>query len=105
MSKVTSKLQVTLPKAVADQLGISPGDEIDWEIAGEAIRVIPVTKRRRVKDGAQTRVGLFDQATRRQRKRESMVDPVLVRTAQSGRGWTREDLYTRGNNRTGSRKS
>ena len=30
MAKVTSKLQVTLPKALADQYGIEPGDEIGW---------------------------------------------------------------------------
>jgi AbrB family looped-hinge helix DNA binding protein len=105
MSKVTSKLQVTLPKAMAEQLGINPGDEIDWEIAGEMLRVIPAAKRRRVKGGTQAQVGLFDQATRRQRKRESMVDPALLRTAQSGRGWTREGLYSRGNSRSGGRKS
>ena len=105
MSKVTSKLQVTLPKAVAEQLGINPGDEIDWEIAGEVLRVIPTAKRQRVKGGTRARVGLFDQATRRQRKRESMVDPALLRTAQSGRGWTRK-IYTAAEiARSGGRKS
>jgi AbrB family looped-hinge helix DNA binding protein len=105
MSKVTSKLQVTLPKAIAEQLGIHPGDEIDWEIAGEAVRVMPAGKRRQLKDRSQTRVGLFDQATRRQKKRESGVDPALLRTAPSGRGWMRGDLYSRGNSRSGARKS
>ncbi len=27
---MTSKLQVTIPKAVAEQFGIRPGDKIDW---------------------------------------------------------------------------
>jgi AbrB family looped-hinge helix DNA binding protein len=99
MSKVTSKLQVTLPKAVADQLGIKPGDEIDWEIAGEVIRVIPVSKRRktkREKEDFRTRLRLFDQATQRERERESTMDPALLEATQTGRGWTREDLYNRG---------
>jgi AbrB family looped-hinge helix DNA binding protein len=41
MSKVTSKYRVTLPKAIAEQYGIRPGDEIDWVPAGDVIRVIP----------------------------------------------------------------
>ena len=41
MAKVTSKLQLTVPKAIADRYGIRPGDELDWVPAGDAIRVIP----------------------------------------------------------------
>jgi bifunctional DNA-binding transcriptional regulator/antitoxin component of YhaV-PrlF toxin-antitoxin module len=41
MSKVTSKLQVSLPKALAERYGIRPGDDIKWEGAGDIIRVIP----------------------------------------------------------------
>jgi bifunctional DNA-binding transcriptional regulator/antitoxin component of YhaV-PrlF toxin-antitoxin module len=40
MSKVTAKLQVTLPKALAEKYGIVPGSEIVWEAAGDAIRVL-----------------------------------------------------------------
>ena len=40
MAKVTSKLQLTLPKAIADQYKIRPGDDLDWLPAGEAIRVV-----------------------------------------------------------------
>ena len=98
MSKVTSKLQVTLPKAVAEQLGIKPGDEIDWEVAGDAIRVVPVAKRKRggSKNSSALRLRFFDQATRRQKQREKSLDPAFLRDAKAGRGWTREDLYTRG---------
>jgi AbrB family looped-hinge helix DNA binding protein len=96
MSKVTSKLQVTLPKAIADQIGIKPGDEIEWEAAGEIMRVIPVSKKRSAKKDFRARLRLFDQASQRQRQREATIDPALFRTAEAGRGWTREDLYTRG---------
>ena len=98
MSKVTSRLQVTLPKAIAEQLGIRPGDEINWEISGDAMRVIPAAKKRRArkKDDPSLRLRLFDQATRRQRQRETSLDPALMRTVVAGRGWTREKLYTRG---------
>ena len=37
MAKVTSKLQVTVPKAIAEQYSIRPGDEIDWAPAGDVI--------------------------------------------------------------------
>jgi AbrB family looped-hinge helix DNA binding protein len=96
MSKVTSKLQVTLPKAVAEQLGIRPGDQIDWEVAGEMVRVIPVLKRRADKKDMRSRLRLFDQATERQRERERTMAPAILHGKQAGRGWTREDLYSRG---------
>ena len=72
MSKVTSELQVTLPKVLAAQLGIKPGDEIQWEIAGDVMRVIPVAKKQRdtKKDGSSLRLRFFDLATRRQKQRE-----------------------------------
>ncbi|HMB54801.1 MAG TPA: AbrB/MazE/SpoVT family DNA-binding domain-containing protein, partial [Thermoanaerobaculia bacterium] len=40
-SKVTSKLQVTLPKALADAYGIRPGDEIAWVPSGSTVTVVP----------------------------------------------------------------
>ena len=90
MSKVTSKFQVTVPKAIADRYGIRPGDEIDWTPAGEAIRVIPSGKREQPED-RESRLRLFDQATERQRRRTS------VKAKRPGdRGWRREDLYARG---------
>jgi AbrB family looped-hinge helix DNA binding protein len=93
MAKVTSKLQVTVPKALADQFGIAPGDEIEWEAAGDAIRVVPSA--RPDKADTRTRRRLFDKATERQRERErtSALEPA------SDRGWTREELYERGASR------
>jgi bifunctional DNA-binding transcriptional regulator/antitoxin component of YhaV-PrlF toxin-antitoxin module len=91
MAKVTSKLQVTIPKALAERHAIRPGDEIQWESAGDVIRVVP--------GGAvapsdrEMRLHVFDQATGRQRRRNR-----ARRRAGKGasRGWTREELYTRG---------
>lgn len=98
MGKVTSKLQVTVPKAIADRYGIRPGDEVEWVPAGDSIHVVP---RRRARRAARAtperersrRVRLFDQATARQRAREQMLP---ARAAVPGRGWRREDLYDRG---------
>ena len=89
MAKVTSKLQVTVPKALAERYGIDPGDDIDWEAAGDAIRVVPA--RKRASPGSASRVKNFDQATARQRKRQQDAATVPVQD----RGWTREELYER----------
>jgi AbrB family looped-hinge helix DNA binding protein len=89
MGKVTSKLQVTVPKALADRYGIEPGDEIEWEAAGDVIRVVP-SPRAAVRD-LSSRRRLFDKATERQRAREQGAH----HEAASDRGWTREELYER----------
>ena len=90
MAKVTSKLQVTLPKALATRYGIAPGDDIAWEAAGDAIRVIPARPRATLAPA--TRLRLFDRATERQTARER----ERPRQPATDRGWTREELYERG---------
>lgn len=104
MPKVTSKLQLTVPKIIADAYGIRPGDELEWVPAGEVIRVVPQGRKSRV--GAalsvETRLELFDQARKRQRKREAAIKTDTKQQSQGrsstagGRGWKREDLYNRG---------
>jgi len=39
MSRVTSKGQVTIPKAVRDELGIRPGDEIEFVRTDDGYRI------------------------------------------------------------------
>lgn len=111
MSKVTSKLQLTVPKAIADQYGIRPGDELDWIPAGDAIRV--VTQRagnhQQAVRSVEERLRLFEEMIGRQRRRESGRGRkrVAARPSRSRalkpheieRGWTREELYTRGRTR------
>lgn len=92
MAKVTSKLQVTIPKALAERYGITPGQEVQWLQAGDAIRVVPESARRTASD-SDRRLELFDQATVRQRGRES--DRGLQALEEGERGWSREDLYER----------
>jgi bifunctional DNA-binding transcriptional regulator/antitoxin component of YhaV-PrlF toxin-antitoxin module len=107
MAKVTSKYQVTVPRVIADQYGIRPGDEIDWTPAGDVIRVIPAGKRVEPEDRA-FRLRLFDQATERQRRRTagkvkpprlSQAKPPGPSQGKGDRGWRREDLYARGRSR------
>ena len=91
MAKVTSKLQVTVPKAIANQFGIRPGTDITWAAAGDAIRVVPPGGRRRL--GVQDRLALFDEATRRQQRRSTGTRNAR---APRRRGWTWDGLYDRG---------
>lgn len=97
MPKVTSKLQLTVPKAIAEQYGIKPGDNLQWVPAGEIIRVVPEREQR--SSGRQLtikeRLKLFDQATERQRRREAKQSSV-ARAKENDRGWRREELYQRG---------
>lgn len=92
MSKITSKLQLTLPKALADRLHIRPGDDIDWQEAGDTIRIFP----RRIQPellSIEMRLRLFDEATQRQRRRQARAGRAKK---AANRGWTREEIYRRG---------
>jgi len=91
MSKVTSKLQLTLPKAIATEHGIRPGDEVEVVSAGEAIRILPAHEIR--VDDVATRLRLFDLATERQVRRDR---GQRAAGDAEDRGWRREELYTRG---------
>lgn len=92
MSKITSKYQVSIPKALADRLGVRPGDELEWKIAGRELRAAPESPRKAA--SAEQRLKMFDQATRRQSARNRGR-----RTGTQSRGWTREELYDRGRSR------
>jgi len=61
--------------------------------AGEIIRVIPPGKRGAPED-TQSRLRVFDQATDRIAKRTG--GRRKDRFKDKKRGWTREDIYTRG---------
>lgn len=91
MAKVTSKLQVTVPKAIAERYRIRPGDEIEWVPAGDTIRVVPPRRQAPAVDLEQ-RLRLFDAATERQRQRRPRRRKAR---AALSRGWKREDLYDR----------
>lgn len=91
MSKVTSKLQVTVPKVIAERFGIRPGTEIDWVESGDTLRIVPPSHAEAL--DTEARLKLFDEATRRQRAREARTP--LEPQAGRDRGWSREELYER----------
>lgn len=88
-----SNLQVSIPKAIADAYGIRPGVDLDWTPEGDAIRVIAV-RPETVAAIIRERLAAFDEATTRQAVREQGSRNSLPVTTE--RGWTREDLYARG---------
>jgi len=73
---------VTLPEAIVERFGIRPGDEIEFQAAGDAIRIEPAGSRQPLL--AQERLRLFDEATRRIRRRRWKGKPP------KDRGWTGE---------------
>ena len=93
MAKVTSKLQVTIPKAIAREYGIEPGDEIEFQKAGHCIRILPPRRRRMGLRSAEERLRLFDEMMEEQRQREKRMK--LPEKPPTNRGWKREDLYLR----------
>ena len=92
MSKITGKFQITLPKRLVDTYGIKVGDDVDLVPAGDSISLVPAGRAKTAAASPQERLRYFDRATDRQRRREG------TRTLKSARdrGWTREELYTRG---------
>lgn len=86
---MTSKLQVTIPKAIAARYGIEPGVDIDWLPAGDAIRVVPPASTTRELDLSR-RLELFDRATERKKARAAARTDTGV---PADRGWRRDDLY------------
>lgn len=104
MSKVTSKLQLTVPKAIADQYGIRPGDELRWIPAGESIRIELLGAKARAghKLTLEEKLALFDDSNARidrlqaEELKKWAKPKNRAKARREGRGWTREELYTRG---------
>ena len=94
MSKVTSKLQITLPKHLAEKYGIAPGADIQFEAAGDVIRIVPANRKSSREFTLKERLRLFDEASDRQRERAAKMP--LPSQPPRERGWRREDLSGRG---------
>lgn len=92
MAKVTSKLQITLPKRLAEEHGIAPGHEILFQSAPGSIRIVPAGSRASMLNPNE-RLRLFDAATRRADARAQALG--ACRPSEGGRGWTRDELYER----------
>ena len=97
MSKVSSKYQITLPRALARSHRISPGEEVVFEEVGSALYLRRGGQRSdAAKVSVLERVDSFDQASQRQESRNRAVSGALKPTQDLDRGWTRDELYQRG---------
>jgi AbrB family looped-hinge helix DNA binding protein len=45
--RLTSKGQITIPQAVRDQLGLTAGMEVEFEVVGDAVRVRKASRQTR----------------------------------------------------------
>src|SRR5437899_2598251 len=87
MSKITSKYQVSIPKALAMRLGLHPGDDIDWSDAGDELRI----RRAREPLSIEERLKMWDARVKRQHDRQRGMKSSPEKS--KSRGWTREELY------------
>ncbi|HUF72355.1 MAG TPA: AbrB/MazE/SpoVT family DNA-binding domain-containing protein [Gammaproteobacteria bacterium] len=94
MAKVTSKLQITIPKRIAEQYGIKPGDELEFVPRPGGIRLVPAGAWSGPKLSPEERQRLFraSMAYVDKRAQELGIEP---KEDESERDWTREELYTR----------
>jgi AbrB family looped-hinge helix DNA binding protein len=92
MSKVTGKFQITLPKRVVEAHGIKVGDDLEVVSEETRIALLPANRQKVEMGEPAERLDYFDRATERQKKREQSRS---VTSGQS-RGWSREELYSRG---------
>jgi bifunctional DNA-binding transcriptional regulator/antitoxin component of YhaV-PrlF toxin-antitoxin module len=95
MSKVTSKFQVSLPRALARAHRIRPGTELAFESSGEDLRVRVSRAGKDVVLSRREALAAFDEATQRQRERNAALLARLGKANRTppDRGWAREDLY------------
>jgi AbrB family looped-hinge helix DNA binding protein len=91
MSRVTSKLQVTLPKAIADAHNIRPGSEIQFESGMDCIRIVVGKSRSELAPEEKLRL-LKEARIRQQLRNKDLRHP----TKPVRRGWQRDYLYKRG---------
>ena len=94
---MTSKLQLTVPKVIAEKYGIRPGDELEWTPAGESIRVRLVKSDAKTDLNIEQGVALFDENTKwlddLQAEELRYWKSNERRITRENRGWTREELY------------
>jgi AbrB family looped-hinge helix DNA binding protein len=86
VSKVTSKNQVSIPKAIAERHAIRPGTELEFVSMGDAIRVTKKTGRQQ-RLSTEERLKMFAEIWQRIRKSGTKAK------RPKDRGWSREDLY------------
>lgn len=90
---MTSKLQITIPKAIASRYAITPGDELEFVPADGGIRLVPAA---RPQSTPAQKLSRFDAAVARQAARNrEWTSHHREQSTPIERGWTRAELYDR----------
>ena len=71
--RITSKGQVTIPAHIREQLGLQPETEVEFEVDGDAVRIVRAEKRRKPTRGEQLVRRLSGSATIRMTTDEIMA--------------------------------
>lgn len=94
MTKVTKKLQITIPAALAADYGIRPGMDVKIEPAGEFIQIRVVRSLQEAElNAAKEKVISLQEIFARHDKRIRLTSPKS--TKGSDRDWKRDNLYDR----------
>ncbi len=91
MTEVDRHLRTLIPTEIAALYGITPGVQLEWTASGDHIEIVPLSS---ATAGVNDRLELFDASTARQIIRQA--GKPSIRSDGASRGWTREDLYSRG---------
>ena len=85
------------PLPIAERFGIRAGDEIEFVDDGGTSRVLRAGERRPL--SAAERRAIFEDAMKRQQARNPAWWRAHGKKEAPDRGWTRQELYTRGGSR------
>ncbi len=91
-SKVTSKLQVTVPKALAERYGIHPGSVVEWQAEQGFLRFLPPGRRRAPQLEIGERLRLLRESRARQREREAAAGDIASPGDSQEAGGNGEEL-------------
>jgi AbrB family looped-hinge helix DNA binding protein len=94
-AKITSKGQITVPKVIRDELGVSPGDRLDFTFVDGQVVVTPVRRRRlpelfgvlarRSRGGAAE----GDALTPKELEERDAIEAAVARYRSTNRPWRR----------------
>lgn len=90
MKQSGDEVHVAISRELAERFQIRPGDHLECIAEGNVLRLVPADKTHPLT--IEERLRLFDETTARIRSRAA----AAPKAEPPDRGWTREDLYTRG---------
>jgi AbrB family looped-hinge helix DNA binding protein len=78
--RVTSKGQVTIPKAIRDRAGIRPGMEVEFELSDGEVRLIKIEGSMEDESPGERMVRVLTESARRARTNDISTDEIMEMT-------------------------